>query len=52
MQYIWSLETKQLLAQIQAAYKQRRSTEAQTTYLAQEIEDAFVYQCVDRWSSS
>ena len=35
------LETENILAQEQAGFRQFRSTEDQTTYLAQEIEDAF-----------
>jgi ribonuclease HI len=37
----WHLEYNQLLANQQAGFRQYRSTEDQTTYLAQEIEDAF-----------
>ena len=35
------LESEKILAQEQAGFRQFRSTEDQTTYLAQEIEDAF-----------
>ncbi len=38
----WYLETNQLLAHQQAGFRKFRSTEEQTTYLAQEIEDAFL----------
>jgi len=37
----WFLETQNLLAHQQAGFRMFRSTEDQTTYLAQEIEDAF-----------
>ena len=37
----WYLETNDLLAPEQAGFRQFRATEDQTTYLAQEIEDAF-----------
>ena len=47
----WDLETKDLLAPEQAGFRQFRATEDQTTYLAQEIEDAFqkkkVTRCLD-----
>ena len=36
----WHLETEDLLAPEQAGFQQFRSTEDQTTYLSQEIEDA------------
>ena len=36
----WYLETNDLLAPELAGFRQIRSTEDQTTYLAQEIEDA------------
>ena len=36
----WYLEANQLLATQQAGFRQFRSTEDQTTYLAQEIKDA------------
>jgi len=37
----WYLETNDLLAPEQAGFRQFRATEDQTTYLSQEIEDAF-----------
>ena len=37
----WYLETNNLLANQQAGFRMFRSTEDQTTYLAQEVEDAF-----------
>ncbi|XP_052268657.1 uncharacterized protein LOC127870037 [Dreissena polymorpha] len=40
------LETNNLLAKQQAGFRQFRSTEDQTTYMAQEIEDAFQIQKV------
>lgn len=42
----WYLETNDLLASEQAGFRQFRSTEDQTTYLAQEVEDAFQEQKV------
>lgn len=42
----WYLETNNLLATQQSGFRQFRSTEDQTTYLAQEIEDAFQEQKV------
>ena len=42
----WYLETNNLLATQQAGFRQFRSTEDQTTYLSQEIEDAFQEQKV------
>ena len=40
----WYLETNDLLASQQAGFRQFRSTEDQTTYLSQEVEDAFQEQ--------
>ena len=37
----WYLETNNLLAPEQAGFRQFHATEDQTTYLSQEIEDAF-----------
>ena len=37
----WYLETKDILAPEQVGFRQFRATEDQTTYLAQEIEEAF-----------
>ena len=42
----WYLETNNLLATQQAGFRQFRSTEDQTTFLAQEVEDAFQEQKV------
>lgn len=42
----WYLETNNLLASEQAGFRQFRSTEDQTTYLSQEVEDAFQEQKV------
>ncbi len=42
----WYLETNDLLAPQQAGFRQFRSTEDQTTYLSQEVEDAFQEQKV------
>ena len=44
----WHLETNDLLAPEQAGFRQFRATEDQTTYLAQEIEDAFQEKKVTR----
>ena len=38
---MWYMETNDLLAPEQAGFRQFRATDDQTTYLAQEIEDAF-----------
>ena len=47
----WYLETNDLLAPEQAGFWQFRATEDQTTYLAQEIEDAFQEKKVIRFAS-
>ena len=44
----WYLETNDLLAPEQAGFRQFNTTEDQTTYLAQEIEDAFQEKKVTR----
>ena len=44
----WYLETNDLLAPEQAGFRQFRATEDQTTYLAQEIEDALQEKKVTR----
>ena len=44
----WYLETNDLLAPEQACFRQFRATEDQTTYLAQEIIDAFQEKKVTR----
>ena len=44
----WYLETNDLLAPEQAGFRQFHTTEDQTTYLAQEIEDAFQEMKVTR----
>ena len=44
----WYLETNDLLAPEQAGFRQFRATEDQTTYLSQEIEDAFQEKKVTR----
>ena len=44
----WYLETNDLLAPEQAGFREFRATEDQTTYLAQEIEDAFQEKKVTR----
>ena len=46
----WYLETNDLLAPEQAGFREFRATEDQTTYLAQEIEDAFQEKKVTRVS--
>ena len=43
---MWYLETEDILSEEQAGFRQFRCTEDQTTYLAQEIEDAFQEQKV------
>jgi potassium voltage-gated channel Eag-related subfamily H protein 8 len=42
----WYLETNNLLASQQAGFRQFRSNDDQTTFLAQEVEDAFQEQKV------
>jgi len=44
----WYMETNDLLAPELAGFRQLRATEDQTTYLAQEIEDAFQEKKVTR----
>ena len=41
---LWHLEGNNLLAREQARFRQFQSTEDQTTYLSQEVEDAFQQQ--------
>jgi len=44
----WYMETNDILAPVQASFRQFRATENQTTYLAQEVEDAFQERNVTR----